>query len=666
MATRSCAAEKCRKQFTGHASRKYCSDTCRDREKKRRWREKQRQDLIDPRKIKRGDAYQTLVDNPRIAELLDQGELTQRDVARAVGVAASTFSEDYTTFLMDGQLAESAADWSMDEQLAQWLATGEYDYDPDTETLNEFLDRAIEGFVRWRNEFFKTPRGPYYTKAFHRVWIRGVLRSIYTGSRQAILSPPRHGKSELLVHFAIWLISRNPDFRIIWIGPNLDIASDMVGLCKRILEENHELRERTLPPGATWQPTGRNKTSWGTTKLTVANRTMALKAPTLRAVGRGQKILSMDVDLIICDDIDDFDSTINEKSRSDTRHWMFNNVESRKEEHTAWLVIGSRQHPDDIYAYLIDDEEWDVVVDSAHSRLCTKDELDVDVHVDCMLFPEIRSYRWLLSKLRTARNQGLEANFEMVYLNDPRPTGMVVFSQSRIDASKNHRRGLGVEGMKTYVADELGVDRFNVGYHLVAGLDPSATGYQAGFLWAWVRELNRLFAIDISNEKGGGIYKALDLFVEWHELYGVKHWVWENNIMSEDDLLQNSDVRAFTDANNIYLEPLNTQGGNRNNPTIGVGAMAGMWESEPPMIDLPWGTEAARDKFVVYERQLVKFVETADTMRRVNRKTDILMASWFPMKAIRRFRKEHQAQADVSDDFSFTNFGTTEWDTAPW
>lgn len=670
MMNRVCAAEKCSNRLgSAHANRKYCSQRCADREKKRRWRESQRVEAIDPSKVKRGDAYQTLVNNPKIADLIDAGELTQRDVARAVGVAPSTFSEDYTTFLMDQANDALGEDWEMSDEVRQMLCIGEYDYDPETDDLEEWLDRAVEGFVRFRNRFFKLPRGKVYiTKSFHRKWIRAVLRAIITGGRLEILSPPRHGKSELLVHFVDWLIARDPEFRIVWIGPNEPIAKRMVGAVKKTLESNVALIEACLGPGKSWAPTGRNKTSWGTTQLTVANRDPEVenKAPSLTAVGRGGKVLSMDVDLLVLDDIEDYDSTKNDSNRSGTRHWMFNNVESRKEEHTAWLIIGSRQHPDDVYGYVIEDPEWETIVDSAHDEDCALDPADENIHIDCMLFPEVRSYRWLQSKFRTARANGLEANAEMVYLNDPRPRGMIVFDASRIELAKNHKRGIGVEGMKEAVAREMGVDRINVNYHLVAGLDPSATGFQVGFLWGFVRELNKLYVVDIDTRQGGGIYAALELMVRWHEMYDLKHWVWENNIMSEADLLQNTDVRQFTELNHVYLEPHNTQGGNRNVPAIGVGAMSGLYETDPPQVDIPWGTEEARSKSQQYITQMVKFVETADTMTRVKRKTDVLMASWFPMKAIRRFRKEYQAAADTGGEYSYEGFDATEWDQVPW
>lgn len=666
---RTCAADGCSVTFNGHANRKYHSRTCQEREAKRRYRAKGEVAVVDVSRVKRGSAYDTLTAIPELARMLKDGEITQKAIAEVVGVSRSSFSEDWATYLMDEATLALGEDWEMDPEMVELLMLGDHDFDPQRDDMDAWIELAIEQFARWRGRFLRTKHGPYLTKEFHKRWLRSLFRAILTGGRLTILSPPRHGKTELLIHFVIWLVSRDPEFACMWISVNEKIAKLAVAEGKRIMETNTELIAATLGPHRRWQPIGRATTSWGATEFTVANRSASIsnKAPTMVAIGRAGGVLSRDVDLIVTDDIEDFKSTQQAETREATRNWAFNDVESRKEEHTAWLNIGSRQHTDDIHSYLLEDDEWEVIVDTAHDPDCVIEETDFDAHVDCMLFPEVRSYRWLRGKLRTARSQGLEANFEMVYLNDPRPTGMTVFDAERIELAKNHRRGLGLEAFREAVARARGTDHIDVGYHLVAGLDPSASGYQAAFLWAWVRELNRLYVIDIDNRKGGGVYQFLELIVEWFEEYELTHWVWENNIMTEADLLQNTDVRNYINANGIYLEPHNTQGSNRNNPAFGVGSMSGLYDSDPPMVDLAWGTDQAKEKVGQYVRQMTKFTDTANTMGRVKRKTDILMASWFPMKVIRRFRKEAQASEDAAaDGASYAEFEQTEWNEVPW
>ena len=90
---------------------------------------------------------------------------------------------------------------------------------------------------------------------------------------------------------------------------------------------------------------GRGK-SWSSSGFTVATRTSVsgIKSPTMVGLGRGGKILSRDCDIIIADDIEDHSSTVQPAARHNTKNWWTTTLGSRKEEHTAMVVIGSRQH----------------------------------------------------------------------------------------------------------------------------------------------------------------------------------------------------------------------------------------------------------------------------------------------------------------------------------
>ena len=88
-------------------------------------------------------------------------------------------------------------------------------------------------------------------------------------------------------------------------------------------------------------------------------------------------------------------------------------LSSRKEEHTA--VIGSRQHYDDLYSHLLDNESWQTLVER-HDTSCTVADWD-EAHVDCML--------WTVSVLTSGliktscETTGGRAIYEMVYLTGP-------------------------------------------------------------------------------------------------------------------------------------------------------------------------------------------------------------------------------------------------------
>lgn len=520
------------------------------------------------------------------------------------------------------------------------------------------LDALVAAFVRFEQRFFLLPSGdPFIREQFHMDWIRAILHNYFTGGYLQILSPPRHGKSELLVHFCAWLIAWNPNIRILWVGPNLDLAKIMVSSVKEQLEDNEDLINTLLPPGQYWKPqTKSGGIKWSEGEFKVETRTVVgIKAPTMLAVGRSGKILSRDADLIVADDIEDHDSTAQPGVRAATRRWFGTQLDSRKEEHTGMVVIGSRQHPDDLYGYHLESTQWETIVNTAHDEDgCEADPDDYEAHVDCMLFPQIRSYRWLMSKKHGADDRDEEGIYEMVYLNDPAHTGVSLFSKDAMHAARNETRGIGLD---------------EVPYQfLIAGLDPAATGYQAAFLWAvGFRDTEHgkkepfYWMVDMENRQGGGIDAFLDVGLRWHQQYGVKHWVVEENGFQRA-IRQDPRVREWSTANQIFLEPHQTQGGNKHDPAFGVGSMARLY---PHQVDLPYGTPEARNKTQQYIKQALAFDANGLNGNR-SAKSDILMASWFPMRPVRRMLKEHVAEVEVDYTPMFSGYTMTEWSQAPW
>lgn len=518
-----------------------------------------------------------------------------------------------------------------------------------------WLEEMVDHFISFRDEFFEVAPGrPWLTDPFHREWISGILRAIYTGGKQLILSPPRHGKSELLVHFCVWSICRNPNIRIMWVGKNGDLAGDMLGATRLHLDTNTKLISAVLPPHTVFDPGTRSGVRYSNTQFTVSTRTIVSPSPTMVAVGRSGTILSRTCDLIVSDDLEDKRSTEEVGTRGRTRKWFFTDLDSRHEETTGWVTIGSRQHPDDLYSYLLNDPDWETIVNSAHSPQCDKPLDEQAIHTDCMLFPELRTFRWLMKKRNAAAGLNEEGLYEMVYLNMPRPEGTMVFTREGIEGAYNFRRNLGVPELRDDDGDLRPL-------RVIAGLDPSATGYQAAFCWAWDPTPDKLYMVDIDNHLGGGIAEALRVFEEWRVLHGVTHWVIEENGFQKAIRLDPR-VRAWSGAHEVTLEGHETYS-NKFDRLYGVGSMQALY---PNKVDLPYGDERAKQKTQLYTHQLLAFSEETGRSRT---KSDVLMSSWFPTKTIRRWRKERQAEMSIDYTPSYTgveesHFG--EIDQAPW
>ena len=225
-------------------------------------------------------------------------EITNVEVSKMAGVKATPVAvglarkaawneqyEDQQRAKFNPKLSHAGLLGPSDSDMADLLAD-------DPQAFEDSLVKLTEAFVDWRTEFFSVGfERAYITKDVHERWIRATLKTIYTGGRLLVLSPPRHGKTDLLIHFCVWLICRKPDIRILWVGPNGDIAENCLGQVRDLLETHKALQAAYLAPGDNWAPSRRNSGLWQRTKFTIGNRNLALKQPTMWCTGVGGELL---------------------------------------------------------------------------------------------------------------------------------------------------------------------------------------------------------------------------------------------------------------------------------------------------------------------------------------------------------------------------------------
>ena len=574
------------------------------------------------------------------------------ECARAFGVDKSTVTRWYAWVRHQDAQAASKQGWSEPER-----GFPESFYDLEVSHIRVLL----RDFLWFSAEFFRTARGePPMVPRFHRRWILHVLKAIVTGGRLVILSPPRHGKTELLIRFCLWLICRFPNIRIIWVGGNEELAEQAVASVKDHLEENEALAEAFCGPGGSFRPDRKQGSRWSATKFTVATRTIpGLKQPTMRAVGRGGRLRSQDTDFIVCDDIEDEKSTTQPATRDETRRWWTTGPDSRKEEHTALFYIGSRAHPDDLAGYLLENPEYDRVVESAHDPACDLPPEDEDAHIDCMLFPELRSYRWLMQQKRSSQTVGGAGIFDMLYQNLPTGDGLDMFTKEAVLPCRSEDHVLGRIPKPDYrEGEESGSIR------LVAGLDPSGSGYQAAVLWAYqVSPDLKMWLVDLENRQGGGIPAARDIIRRWWEKYRCAHWVVEENLY-HGGIVDDDKIREFAGERGVVLEHFRTYR-NKIDPRFGVTSMQPLFAAR--QIVLPYGDTPSKEATDLYVRQLLHYDGRAPRNRNslAGNKTDLVMAGWFPMDVIRRALTEAIAEMGVEYDAA-TSISASTWSTAPW
>lgn len=502
------------------------------------------------------------------------------------------------------------------------------------------VEDALTDFSVFRARYFTDHRGdPYLVKPFHQRWIDSILQAMESGGRRMILSPPRHGKSDLLTHFCVWLICLNPNIRIMWVGGNEDIAKLCVGAVLDTLENNEKLIAEVLGPEGRFRPASKSGRSWSSTNFTVGTREgTGIKSPTMVAIGKGGKLLSRDADLIIADDIQDQNSVWQPGQREKDVRWWNVEISSRKEAHTGLVVIGSRQHHEDLYGRLASNDEWDAIVESAHDPECPlpvhgptsghdKDCVVCAEHTDCVLFPELRPM-WFLQSQKAAMQD--DTLFDMVYLNVTRAVGDAYVTAEQIEKCKDLDRTIG---------------HVPPGSRLIAGLDPAVgkSGQQAAVLWAYHPESKVRHLVDIDVRVAGGPSHMREIVRTWFDKYRCAEWVFEDNA-AQAGWLEDSEFRDLLARNGILVHQETTTAQSKWNPVYGVLHQFGLIRQDPPLINLPWGDEFTRDIVRVLIFQWVNFDPAIGRNNRSKTKSDVQMAAWLPELRIRYWLRSQQSE----------------------
>lgn len=612
--------------------RSYCSDSCGTKQRVKAYRERNRDrefggqlakvvsrtESKDGRgSMRRGPLYERFIEAgwPSLARE-NGGNLTHDEIAEQFG---EVIGQKVTRVSVTHWLAARVEDERDKVEQKQWSVSDE-------------ARARLDDFQAFRSRYFKVGRGKYkgkppVTTDFHLRWIDAILGAIDRGGQLMILSPPRHGKSLLMTHFVIWQIVRNPDIAIIWVSGSENVAKRFGSTVKDELAHNKLLIKDYLGPHGSFEPSTRSGKQWRDDEFEVATRTIPQPAPTFKAIGRGGTLLSMDADLIVTDDIEDHKRTLQPAVREATRDWFGSDLDSRKEDHTAWVYIGSRQHPQDLASHLLENEEWEAIIETAHDWECPIPESRVSEHVDCVLWPEVRTFSYLMKK---KRGSGGAAKFEMQYLNRPRPSGMVYFERATLEACRNPARSLGHRPEGT---------------RLVAGLDPGGgAGFQAVVLWAVDPKTGKRYVVDLENEQAGSTPHMRSVLERWGSApYYCKDWVIEDNIVADVLLHDEQIVRIKSDLGLVF-HPHHTSGANKHDEHLGVTAQIPLYEHNEVhgrRIDLPYGDDGVtRDKVDVFITQHVNF---EGGKRSKWAKDDLVMAAWMPASVIKQWLRPGRA-----------------------
>jgi hypothetical protein len=659
-----------------NAGGRFCSLFCLVEGVRVRTASKPKAKLSD-RQVRRGWTYDALIEIG-VMETLASGalprkiglEVLQARHPRRKKLNMEDVNRAVNAYAEDKSLSIEAEGWEVEPEHLAMLGPSDAAMrallDADLEAFESALLDTVGSFCAFRDEFILDAKGnPKFINTLeHKEWIKETLRTIYTGGRLQLLVSPRMGKSYLMCDFSLWSICRNPEIAILWVGGSSDIAEAMVSTVRDHLGNNEPLRQAFLPPTVKWKPSGRGGGStWTQSEFTVANReTIGLQSKTMTGIGKQSKILSRNVDILICDDIEDHDSTYTEGARDKQRKWFTTQVESRIEGNTATIMIGSRQNPLDMYGDHLEDESdlWNCLTYPAHDDGCDIDPFDIEAHTDCvMLFP-IRDYRWLHEQKLSMESKGQGALFQMVYLNDPVPDGAVIFPPELIDKSLDPTRRFGLESVPTNAV-------------LIGGLDPAAGGTQAAVVWAYVKPLQpygnvfpmkfdrgKLWLVDVDQRTGTNVSSALQVMKEMLDKWNVQHWVIEANSFQQA-IHDDREVKGWSRQHDVIIEAHKTTGQSKHHQEFGVAGIRSWFEDGA--ISLPYHPGQTKETMRILRKQFINYEGEAGAGKRKRGKDDALMAAWFPFKIFHKIRRDTPIRLVVAEESSYPGYdsNTSSW-----
>ncbi len=257
---------------------------------------------------------------------------------------------------------------------------------------------------------------------FHIIWYDALDDPSLT--RIYLTAPREHAKTSAVLTWALRLLADHHHIRIGIISGSDPLAMKFLNELKHELATNERLRD-VYNGGASFVGD-----KWTEHELTLADarssdacgdgtcahHPLQGKDVSVFAVGRGGQVSSRHCDVLIVDDVESKDSTDSDTVRADTREWWAREVIPVVSKGGKIVVLGTRKHFDDLYAYLIKDPTW-VKLDAAKSVWREPDAIDDGT--------PIWAEMWDRATLRLRKRQLDEVDvlaWPQEYLNAPRPS----------------------------------------------------------------------------------------------------------------------------------------------------------------------------------------------------------------------------------------------------
>lgn len=426
------------------------------------------------------------------------------------------------------------------------------------------------------------------------------------------LFPAAHGKTTIVsTLLPIWGLCNDPNIRMCIIAKNDDDAKNIMNSIISELMGN-ELLIREFGPFKD----ERKEIPFGATKLTVAQRTVNHKSPTILAIGAGSRgALGHRTDWTICDDIIHDRNSNTPENRAGILEWFNQGPQTQAEDPDDRLtVVGTIFHPEDLYSHLMhlkNPETGDFIWEVQHKSAI------VDERSKQTLWPA----RWSYERLMGEKASMGTIDFMKRYMNIAVDPSAMVFREEYI-------KGLYIDNIKypgcldeTHIVGRVPQPNWPV----FCGFDP-AIGKARGHsycahvtlaLGSCDKHEKCLWLIDVERDQMN-LPQQVELIFEKHEKYNAFVSMIETNAYQQG-LLDEITRRGRDEGTPIKAEPHFTSAQTKPDPELGVPSMSTYFENG--LVHIPYGNPESMRKMQMFIDEFVQYPN--------GRTQDIVMAFWF-------------------------------------
>jgi hypothetical protein len=348
-----------------------------------------------------------------------------------------------------------------------------------------------------------------------------------------------HNSQQLAIGRTLWEIGRYPGIRICIVS-NTDKQAQKIcmGIAKYILGSPeyrkvfpHVQKDESSP--------------WTMHELSVI-RDVAAKDPTVRTCGVHGNILGARIDLLIIDDILDWENTRTQTGRDDLYNWFHATLETRLTRQARILCIGTAWHRDDLMHRFAARPDWLAV------RYPVYDEETMELSW---------SDRWSMDRIEEKRDILGTVEFNRALLCVARSDEESRFKKAWIDSCLERGEGRSL----TY-----GLELVPEGYRTYTGVDIGVREQQGS-------DLTSLFTIIVHPDETREVLdiqagrwdgpSIVDRIIDTHCRY--QSIVIVENVAAQDFIIQFARKKSA-----VPIVPFTTTGKKKHHPQFGLESMA--------------------------------------------------------------------------------------------